>query len=148
MAHVSSYRAREGPAHDREHRAAAGGDSPTANFSDTVTDSKNVQPTLASRKVTEPEFVLATEPPTLEQRRLALIVVAVLFVVFAVTVAIGRTSAFALVPFRIDAFVPVLVALLFVNDFITATLLFGQFAIVRSPALLLIANAYLFTGSQ
>ena len=104
MAHVSSYRARERPAHHREHRAAAGGDPPTANFSDTVTDSNNVQPTLASRKVTsEPECVLATEPPTLEQRRLALIVVAVLFVVFAVTVAIGRTSAFALVPFRIDA---------------------------------------------
>jgi hypothetical protein len=112
-----------------------------------VTDASNVQSTLPSHKATsEPEFVLATEPPTLEQRRLALIVVAVLFVVFAVTVAIGRTSAFALVPFRIDAFVPVLVALLFVNDFITATLLLGQFSTVRSPALLLIANAYLFTG--
>jgi signal transduction histidine kinase len=47
---------------------------------------------------------------------------------------------------RIYSFVPVLSALLFVNDFITATLLFGLFSIVRSYALLLIANAYFFTG--
>ena len=47
---------------------------------------------------------------------------------------------------RIDAFVPVLAALLFVNNSITAALLFGQFSIVRSHALLVIASAYVFTG--
>ncbi len=41
---------------------------------------------------------------------------------------------------------PVLAAVLFVNDLITATLLFGQYAIVRSRSLLVIASAYLFTG--
>jgi len=101
---------------------------------------------LAPRKVVEPEFVLATEPPTSGQNRFALGVVVVLFSVFAVAVAIGRTVPAALIPVRIYAFVPVLSALLFVNDFITATLLFGLFSIVRSYALLLIANAYLFTG--
>ena len=101
---------------------------------------------MAPRKVVEPEFVLATEPPTSGQNRFALGVVVVLFSVFAVAVAIGRTVPAALIPVRIYAFVPVLSALLFVNDFITATLLFGLFSIVRSYALLLIANAYLFTG--
>jgi len=86
------------------------------------------------------------EPPTSGQRRLALAVVAILFAVFALTVTVGLTFPFALVPVQIDAFVPILAALLFVNDFVTATLLYGQFLIIRSRALLLIANAYLFTG--
>ena len=101
---------------------------------------------MAPRKVVEPELVLATEPPTSGQNRFALGVVVVLFSIFAVAVAIGRTVPAALIPVRIYSFVPVLAALLFVNDFITATLLFGLFSIVRSHALLLIANAYLFTG--
>jgi signal transduction histidine kinase len=101
---------------------------------------------LALRQADEIEFALATERPTLNQRRLALAVVAVLFAVFAVTVAIGLTSSFALVQVRNDAFVLVLAALLFVNDLITAGLLFGQFSVIRSRALLIIANAYLFTG--
>lgn len=94
----------------------------------------------------EPEFVLATEPPTSGQNRFALGVVVVLVAVFAVAVAIGRTVPDAATPIRIYSFLPVLAALLLANDFITATLLFGLFSIVRSHALLLIANAYLFTG--
>ena len=64
---------------------------------------------MAPRKVVEPEFVLATEPPTSGQNRFALGVVVVLFSVFAVAVAIGRTVPAALIPVRIYAFVPVLV---------------------------------------
>jgi signal transduction histidine kinase len=94
----------------------------------------------------ETALVLATVPPTSGQLRLALAIVVALFAVFAATVAFGLTSPSALIPVRIDAFVPVLAALLFVNDLITATLLFGQFSIIRSRALLVIANAYLFTG--
>jgi signal transduction histidine kinase len=110
-------------------------------------DSQRCGATLAVREVSdEPEFVLATEPPTAGQRRLALAVIAVLFAAFGVTVAIGLTAPFALIPVRIDAFVPVITAIFFVNDFITATLLFGQFSIIRSRALLVIASAYLFTG--
>jgi signal transduction histidine kinase len=92
------------------------------------------------------DFMLATEAPTPAQRRLAIGVCAVLFSVFVITVGIGLIFPFALVPVRIDAFVPVLAALLFVNDLITATLLYGQFAIIRSRGLLVIASAYLFTG--
>jgi signal transduction histidine kinase len=94
----------------------------------------------------ETEFVLATEPPTSGQQRLALAIVAAVFATFVAAVTIALTSPFALIPVRIDAFIPVLAALLFVNDFITAALLFGQFSIIRSGPLLVIANAYLFTG--
>jgi signal transduction histidine kinase len=92
------------------------------------------------------DFMLAIEAPTPAQRRLAIGVCAVLFAVFAVTVGIGLAFPVALVPVRIDIFVPVLAALLLVNDLITATLLYGQFAIIRSRGLLVIASAYLFTG--
>ncbi|MBV9018437.1 MAG: MASE4 domain-containing protein [Alphaproteobacteria bacterium] len=100
----------------------------------------------APTKALEPEFVLATEPPTPGQNRFALSVVLVLLAVFAVAAVIGLTLPSALIPVRIYAFVPVLAALLLINDLITAALLFGQFSIVRSHALLVIANAYLFTG--
>lgn len=101
---------------------------------------------LALRKTVEPEFVLAVEPPTSGQNRFALGIVVVLFTVFVAAVIIGKTVPAALTPVRVNSFVPVLAALLFVNDLVTSTLLFGQFSIVRSHALLLIAGAYLFTG--
>ena len=94
----------------------------------------------------EAEFLLTTQPPTSGQRRLALVIVAIVFAVFGLTVAIGLTAPFSLVPVPIPFFVPVLTAIFFVNDVITANLLFGQFSIVRSRALLVLASAYLFTG--
>jgi len=42
--------------------------------------------------------------------------------------------------------VPSLAAALFVSDCVTAVLLFGQFSILRQPALLVIANGYLFSA--
>ena len=47
---------------------------------------------------------------------------------------------------RIDAFVPAYATAIFVNDSITAVLLFAQFSILRSRALLAIASGYLFTA--
>src|SRR5260370_37703661 len=47
---------------------------------------------------------------------------------------------------RINAFVPAYVTALFVIDSITAVLLFAQFSILRSSALLDIATGYLFTA--
>ena len=47
---------------------------------------------------------------------------------------------------RIDAFVPAYATAMFVNDSITAVLLFAQFSILRSRALLVIASGYLFTA--
>src|SRR5260370_17456578 len=47
---------------------------------------------------------------------------------------------------RIDAFIPAYAAAMFVIDSITAVLLFAQFSILRSRALLVIASGYLFTA--
>ncbi|MGZ5154421.1 MAG: sensor histidine kinase, partial [Burkholderiales bacterium] len=47
---------------------------------------------------------------------------------------------------RIDSFVPVILAMIFVVDFITALLLFSQSAIAASRALLILANGYLFSA--
>jgi signal transduction histidine kinase len=47
---------------------------------------------------------------------------------------------------RIDAFVPAYATAMFVTDSITAVLLFAQFSILRSPALLAISSGYLFTA--
>jgi signal transduction histidine kinase/CheY-like chemotaxis protein len=47
---------------------------------------------------------------------------------------------------RVDAFIPLYESALTFNDLITAILLFGQFSILRSRGILLLACAYLFTG--
>jgi signal transduction histidine kinase len=78
----------------------------------------------------------------LAQRRLALAVVLALLVAFVI--AAGPLSTFQ--PGRIDAFVPAYGTAVFVNDLITAVLLFAQFSILRSRALLAIASGYLYTA--
>ncbi len=90
----------------------------------------------------EQHFVLSHLLPSLAQRRLALAVVLALLVAFVITA--GPLSTFQ--PGRIDAFVPAYATAIFVNDLITAVLLFNQFAILRSRALLAIASGYLFTA--
>jgi signal transduction histidine kinase len=94
----------------------------------------------------EHRFVLATEAPTSAQRRLALAVAAAIFATFGVTVTIGLTAPFARTQVIVNGFVPALTAVFFVNDLITATLLFGQFSIIRSRALLALADGYFFTA--
>ena len=87
-------------------------------------------------------FVIANLPPSPAQKRLALAVVLVLLSAFFVTA--GPLSSIRLP--RIDAFVPAYAAALFANDLITAVLLFAQFSILRSRALLIIASGYLYTA--
>ena len=64
------------------------------------------------------------------------------------SLAISLAAApFAKVPLpRVEAFVPIYESALTFNDLITAILLFGQFSILRSRAILLLACGYLFTG--
>jgi signal transduction histidine kinase len=88
------------------------------------------------------DFIISSLPPSLAQRRLALGVVLALMGAFVV--AAGPLSTVPLA--RIDAFVPMYVAAMFVNDSITAVLLFAQFSIRRSHALLTISSGYLFTA--
>jgi len=88
------------------------------------------------------DFIISSLPPSLAQRRLALGVVLALMA--ALVVAAGPLSTVPLP--RIDAFVPMYVAAMFVCDSITAFLLFAQFAIIRSHALLAISSGYLFSA--
>lgn len=87
------------------------------------------------------EFFVATMPPTSRQRRLALAVVALLVIEF------GAVAPFATTPLlRIDSFIPAVLAIVFVTDLITAVLLFGQFSMSGSRALLVLANGYFFSA--
>src|ERR1700716_4201139 len=90
----------------------------------------------------EQQFILSSLSPGPAQRRLALAVVLALLVAYFITV--GPLSTIQLG--RIDAFVPAYATAMFVNDSITAVLLFAQFSILRSRALLAIASGYLFTA--
>ena len=47
---------------------------------------------------------------------------------------------------RIDSFIPTMMAIVFVTDLVTAVLLFGQFSITGSRALLVLASGYLFSS--
>jgi hypothetical protein len=79
-------------------------------------------------------------PATSEQRRLALAVAIVQFV------ACGVVALFAPPLPRIDGFIPAILAIVFVADLITAVLLFNQYAVIASLALLVLANGYLFSA--
>src|SRR6516165_3165415 len=109
-----------------------------------------VRATAKSRPIMKPAVIvpgdrpltLATLPPGRAQRRLALGVVLASLVAFCIMA--GPLSTFQLR--RIDAFVPAYGTAIFVNDLLTAVLLFNQFAILRSRASLAIASGYLFAG--
>ncbi|MEH2544612.1 PAS domain S-box-containing protein [Bradyrhizobium sp. AZCC 2262] len=89
----------------------------------------------------ERNIFLSTMPATRGDRISALAVVGVSAVLFACAVP------FAGVPLApVPAFVASYQSALAINDLITAVLLFSQFAIFRSRALLLLASGYLFTA--
>jgi signal transduction histidine kinase len=90
----------------------------------------------------EQHFILSSLPPSRAQKRLAVVLVLVLLVAFLITD--GALSTIQLG--RINAFIPAYATAMFVNDSITAVLLFAQFSILRSRALLAIASGYLFTA--
>jgi PAS domain S-box-containing protein len=85
---------------------------------------------------------LSTLPASQRDRTAAVAVVGVLAVLFACTVP------FVGVPLApIPAFVASYQSALAVNDLITAILIFSQFGVLRSRALLLLASGYLFTAA-
>ena len=89
----------------------------------------------------ERNIFLSTMPATRRDRMPALVVVGVSAVLFACAVP------FAGVPLApVPAFVASYQSALAINDLITAVLLFSQFAISRSRALLLLTSGYLFTA--
>jgi signal transduction histidine kinase len=90
----------------------------------------------------EQHFILSHLSPSAAQKRLALGVVLLLLVVFFI--AAGPLERVQLA--RIEAFIPAYATAMFVNDSITAALLFAQFSILRSRALLVISSGYLFAA--
>jgi membrane-associated sensor protein len=87
-------------------------------------------------------LTLANLSPSRPQKRLAL-AVALAFLA-ALFLSAGELANVQLR--RIDAFVPIYSRAIFVNDLITAVLLFNQFTILRSRALLVISSGYFFTA--
>jgi signal transduction histidine kinase len=84
---------------------------------------------------------LVNLPPTRRQTRIAL------FVALALLVGLGATAPFADAPLpRIDVFIPAIEITVIITDFITAVLLFSQYRIYHSRALLALASGYLFTA--
>jgi PAS domain S-box-containing protein len=87
-------------------------------------------------------FFLSTLPASRGDRSAALAVVVVSAVLFVIAVP------FAGVPLPpVPAFVASYQSALAINDLITAVLLFSQFAILRSRAMLLLASGYLFAAA-
>ena len=80
-------------------------------------------------------------PATARGRRLALVVVAVSVAIFLALLPFAKVQLAPVV-----AFIPMYQSAMIVNDVVTAALLFGQFSILRSRAMLALASAYLFTA--
>ena len=91
----------------------------------------------------EEHLILSAVSPGAAQKRLALAVVLGLVIGF-VLIAAGPLGSIQTKPFA--AFVPAYATAMFVCDSITAILLFAQFSILRSRAILVIASGYLFTA--
>jgi diguanylate cyclase (GGDEF)-like protein len=85
---------------------------------------------------------LSVMPAGHRQRRLALIVV----LAASALCLVGWPFASTALP-AISAFIPIYESWLVLLDLITAVLLFGQFAILRLRALLVIGSGYLFTSA-
>jgi PAS domain S-box-containing protein len=92
--------------------------------------------------VEDHSIFLSTMPATSRDRGIALAVVGISAISFACIVP------FAGMPLaHVPAFVASYQSALAVNDLITAVLLFSQFAMLRSWAILLLASGYLFTAA-
>ena len=91
----------------------------------------------------EQDFTRSSLSPGATQKRLAVALVIGLLVVFVLITAGILTG---IQTKRVDAFLPAYLTAMFVCDSITAVLLFAQFSILRSRAVLVIASGYIFTA--
>src|SRR5450432_851948 len=98
---------------------------------------------IAATVPEEQRLLLSSLSPGPAQKRLAFVVVLGLSAIFLLitTGLLGgiQTS-------KVDAFVPAYLTAIFVCDSMTAILLFGEFSILGSRAILVIASGYLFTA--
>jgi signal transduction histidine kinase len=86
-------------------------------------------------------WLISSLPPSPAHKRAALAVSTLLLVAFVIAVPFATV----MLP-RLDIYIPLVAAVMFLNDLMTASLLLAQFSILRSRALLFLANGYLFTA--
>src|SRR5262245_49133138 len=94
---------------------------------------------ISSAVTDELSVFLSTLPAERRDRRLALVVAVVSAVVFVIAAPFAKTRLAA-----VPAFLPIYQSALVINDLITAVLLYGQYSILRSRAVLVLASGYLF----
>jgi signal transduction histidine kinase len=90
----------------------------------------------------EQQFLQSSLPPSTAQKQLALVVL--LGILAVVSIVTGPLSHLRTSP--VPAFIPIYVTTMIATDSITAILLFTQFAILRSRAILVLAIGYAFTA--
>src|ERR1044072_6252685 len=90
---------------------------------------------------TERGGFLSTVPATRGDVRTALDVAAVSAVVLLAAAPFAKTQLA-----QVPAFLPAYQSALVITDLITAVMLYGQFSILRSKSVLVLASAYLFSG--
>ena len=96
---------------------------------------------MGHREENEPSFWLVDLAPSSRQNRAAIVVAATVLIGFAVA------APFATTPMaRLNSLFPTLDAIVLVTSLITSALLYVQFSIARSRALLALAIGYLFTA--
>ncbi|MBI2749694.1 MAG: GGDEF domain-containing protein [Burkholderiales bacterium] len=85
---------------------------------------------------------ISTKPAERRDIRRALVAMAASLLFFLAAAPFAKTPLG-----QVPAFIPVYVSWLVICDLITAVLLFGQFSVLRSTAILVLASGYLFTAS-
>ena len=88
-----------------------------------------------------PLVSLSDFPATPQQRRVAFAVAAGLLLAFAISAPFANIQ----LP-RYDGYIPAIESMVFVNDLITAILLFAHYSISPSRPVLALASAYLYTA--
>ena len=96
---------------------------------------------IAGKLTDQRGIFLSTLPAGRRENRFALAVIAVSVAVFIAAAPFAKLQLAAE-----PAFIPIIASALVINDLITAVMLFGQFSVLRAPALLVLASAYVFTA--
>jgi signal transduction histidine kinase len=86
-------------------------------------------------------WLISFLPPSEAHKRAALAVSTFLLLAFVISVPSAKVA----LP-QLEIYMPLVATVMFLNDLMTASLLLSLFAVVRSRALLLLANGYLFTA--
>jgi signal transduction histidine kinase len=114
---------------------------PSTRRTGTVSTDRSAERAAASRVPDEWPTLLSTRPPGRGQTRLALLAGLLLLGVFLATLPVAYIQLG-----HIAAYIPVTATAMSINDTITSALLFAQFSVLRTFALLVLAAGYLLTG--